>query len=380
MARIYLNSAASGWPKAPGVVEAVSAALAAPPYHPGRVAGQGRDSVRRCRELCAQLLDVPDPSRIVLTVNATHALNLALLGLATRKLRILTSVIEHNSVHRPLNHLAARGVAEIEHIGLAEGGALDRHGFRRALERGPDLVVLSHVSNVTGMVNEIAALFGEAKEAGALTILDAAQSLGCIEVHPLELRADLAAFTGHKGLHGPPGCGGLYVSPEIELSQVIVGGTGVRSDLALHPAEMPARLEAGTPNVPALDGMACALEWTLKRSPAQEQSVALRGQELRLGLAAIPGVRSYAAGGRDCLGVVSFTIDGWDVEDAGQALEESFGIICRTGLHCAPLYHAALGSAPEGTVRFSPSCFTTPEEIEQAIGAVRSLAEAKWRS
>ena len=228
---------------------------------------------------------------------------------------------------------------------------------------------------MTGKANPVEPLFRLAKAAGALTLLDASQSLGWIPVHPCQLHADLVAFTGHKGLRGSPGTGGLWVAPEIELEQIIVGGTGTRSDLEGHPAEMPARLEAGTPNLPALAGLAAALRWREQdggASTANQQRLTAR---LHGGLAEIPRVRLC---GGACpaasSGILSFQIRDWDVEEAGYVLRESFGIICRTGLHCAPLIHAALGTAPQGTIRFSLSGCNSEEDVARALGAVRELA------
>jgi len=190
-----------------------------------------------------------------------------------------------------------------------------------------------------------------------------------------ELNADLIAFTGHKGLRGPSGTGGLYVAPGLELEQVLVGGTGVRSDLRLHPQEMPTRLEAGTPNVPALAGLATALRWHEENNGSFCSVAQARVGQLRNGLRSIPRVRLFGDSEVDFgIGIISFRIDGWKVEETGFVLAESFDIACRTGLHCAPLMHAALGSTPDGTVRFSPSGATSEDEVEQAIAAVRRMA------
>jgi cysteine desulfurase/selenocysteine lyase len=199
-----------------------------------------------------------------------------------------------------------------------------------------------------------------------------------LRMSPESLGADLVAFTGHKALRGPPGTGGLYVSPTVELEQVFVGGTGTRSDLEFHPPEMPMRLEAGTPNLPAFAGLAAALRWhaeTGRSFQEQEQAVA---RKLMDGLEGIDGIQIMGHNRQEGhVPIVSFRVGGWTVGDSGYALANSFGIICRTGLHCAPLIHAAIGSAPEGTIRFSPSGFTTEEEIDSVLEAVKTLAGSR---
>jgi cysteine desulfurase/selenocysteine lyase len=373
---IYLNNAAGGWPKAPGVVEAMNAAIQAPPYSPGRSDSSFGDPVSECRARLAALLEAEDPSRIVLTSGATHALNLAILGLGLRnQAHVVTTVTEHNSVLRPLNHLAVRGDVRITVIGLDGSGHIDIESFDAALRDEPKLVAVNHMSNVTGRVCDVGPLFERAKAVGAVTLLDASQSIGHVPVHPEELHADLVAFTGHKGLHGPSGVGVLFVAPWIDLDRVLVGGTGVRSDLDLHPEDMPIRLEAGTPNVPAIAGLAAALKWRESNGPACEANARRLGRLLNSGLEEMRSVRVFSSvGDTEDSGIVSFRAEGWSVDEAGIVLQESFGIICRTGLHCAPLVHRAIGSAPDGTIRLSLSGLSSDSDIGQAIDAVRRLA------
>jgi len=373
---IYLNNAATSYPKAPGVVDAVRSALTDAPGPPGRTAAEDRSTLDECRDLIAEQLAVRDPHRIVLTPGSTYSINLALWGLGLRAAhRVVTTVTEHNSVLRPLYHLRERHGTSIAIVGLGADGALDMDRFKTALESGATLVAANHASNVTGRVNDVACLFSMAHEAGAVTLLDASQSLGHVPVHPEELGADLVAFTGHKGLLGPPGTGGLYVDPNLDLEPMLVGGTGVRSDLMLHPADMPTRLEAGTPNLPGFAGLAAALRWTAgpeRQGPAVASAMAER---LRDGLRTLRGVRLVDDDSRaQRVPVVSFVVDGWSVDEAGYALACSFGVQCRSGLHCAPLIHQALGTWPHGTVRLSPSAFTTTEEIARAVEAVARLA------
>jgi cysteine desulfurase family protein len=373
---IYLNNAATSWPKAPGVIEAVAEGLTRMPEYPGRSAYAEFDPPEECRMRLARMLGTEQSERIVLTTNATHALNLAILGLGLKPGdEVVTSVTEHNSMFRPLARLEDVIGLRVTAIGMAADGSLDEEAFEQALLRSPRLVAFNHASNVTGRILPVAAMFARARQAGAVTLLDASQSLGHLPVNVRELNADMIAFTGHKGLRGPSGTGGLYVAPGVKLEQVVVGGTGVRSDLRLHPPEMPTRLEAGTLSLPDLAGLAAALRWREEQEGEFVAIEAARAERLRTGMRDIPRVRLFGdADKAPGTGIVSFRVEGWNVEETGYALAVSFGIVCRTGLHCAPMIHAALGSAPEGTVRFSPSGATTEDEIETALKSVWRLA------
>ncbi|MFZ3210331.1 MAG: aminotransferase class V-fold PLP-dependent enzyme [Terriglobales bacterium] len=373
---IYLNNAAEGWPKAPGVAQAVGQALEQPPSSAGRSVSQNLDWAADCRQRIADLLAVPDPRRIALTTSATHALNLAIHGLGLREQAVvITTVTEHNSVLRPLFLLERVGRARIIVIGLDAAGRLDGAALQRALSERPALVAINHASNVTGRVNPVETWFALAKDAGAVTLLDASQTVGQIPVRPLQIGADLVALPGHKGLHGPAGTGALYAAPDVDLEQILVGGTGRRSQSRWHPAEMPERLEAGTPNSPGLAGLAAALAWHDSNGNEFRQNGRYVSRLLREGLRSIPKVRLFDdQPGVEYLDLVSFQVEGWEVEETGLALLESFGIACRTGLHCAPLIHEATGCVDQGTVRLSASGFNSEPEIHFAIDALALLA------
>ena len=369
---IYMNNAATAWPRAPGVAQAVQDAMSDLPEHPGRAATGFEDALTACRSRLAKLFKVSDPNQIILTTCATMSLNVAIGGLQLKSGDLaVTTVTEHNSMLRPLAHAQDRGVA-VDIVGMDETGAIDRAALEQKLEQGPRLVALNHVSNVTGRIQDVGPLFALAKSAGAVTLLDVSQSLGHAPVHPQDLNVDLVAFTGHKGLRGPTGTGGLYVSPELELEPIIVGGTGVRSDLSHQPRDMPTRLEAGTPNLPAFAGLATALDWCMEHGrDCADRELELH-QRLRAGLEAIDDVTVFGHGPWGS-GIVSFHIRGWSVEEAGFILHESFGIHCRTGLHCAPLIHEAIGAGPEGTIRFSLSGFSEEAHVDAAVAAVENL-------
>jgi len=344
------------------------------PEHPGRSGRDSGDFTARCRQALAELLQITDPCRIVLTQNATAALNLAIAGLGHRLQRILTSVLEHNSVLRPLRHLSHRSGARLDILPIDGQGMISLEHYDRFLDPKPDLVVLSHASNVTGRIQEIGQLFRKAHQAGAITLLDASQTIGQIPVHAEELEADMVAFSGHKYLLGPAGTGALYVAPGIELEPLLVGGTGIRSDLEFQPEEMPLRLEAGTPNIHGIAGLAAALQWGEKN---RQQHIE-RGREvfslLCAELPTIPGLEPVGSGPSECcLGILSTRLTRWTPEEAGYVLRESFGIVCRTGLHCAPLMAKAIGCYPEGTIRFSVSGQNSEKEVEALLEALRKM-------
>ncbi|MEI7833604.1 MAG: aminotransferase class V-fold PLP-dependent enzyme [bacterium] len=382
---IYLNNAATSWPKPPGVAQAVAEAIDACPAVGHRQSFARKPdtcplgpTVQECREQLARLLQVSDPFRICITANVTHALNVAIWGLCRAMpvgAHIVTSVAEHNSVLRPLRHLQRwRPDIRVTYIELDAQGHLSETAFRDAIQPGIALAVLTHASNVTGRIYEVAPLFRLAKAAGACTLLDSAQSIGHIPVHPDDLAADIVAFTGHKGLYGLPGIGGLYVAPGIELEPLLVGGTGADSDLEEQPEQMPTRLEAGTPNIPAMAGLLAALRWREREGAAFEQRHMALAIRLRDTLRAMPGITIFDdAPADEWLGIISFTVAGCGVEDVGRKLFLRQGVICRTGLHCAPRMHAALGTGAEGTIRLSPSGFTTDEEIDKVISALARI-------
>ena len=370
---IYLNNAGGAWPLAPGVSRVIKDVLDAMPSPMGASAGYRPDFASECRQRLAGMLNIADPSRIVLTQDATFALNAAIFGLGLNNdSRVVCTVTEHNSVLRPLYHLKRRYPdLRIIPIGLAPKGALDMAHAAHVLAERPSLLVLNHASNVTGRINDVEKLFRLAKAAGACTLLDAAQTLGQIPCHAEGLQADLIAFTAHKCLHGPPGVGGLYVRPGLDLEPFCVGGTDFQCDTLIQPEIMPIRLEAGSPSVATFAGLAQALEWQERHGPEFARRARRLADLLRKTLASVPGIHVLdAADNLLRTPIVSFRLDGWSPDTLSKKLFREFRVISKAGLHCAPLMHGALGTAPGGTVRFSVSGFNTESEIEAAVRAV----------
>ncbi|MDR1241170.1 MAG: aminotransferase class V-fold PLP-dependent enzyme [Deltaproteobacteria bacterium] len=368
MTVVYANNAATAWPKAPGVDQAVAEKIAAIPIHPGRAGFDAPDPETDCRKLLARLLRVEEANRILLTVNATHALNIALHGFPWRPRAVaLTTVADHNAVLRPLYFLQKHGKIRVEHVDVDASGRVDMEKWAFALKKHrPQLAVFTHASNVTGSVNPVEEMCALAKSAGSAILLDVSQTMGIVEVLPQQWSADMVAFTGHKYLLGPPGTGGLYVAPRIDLEPVWVGGTGILSALPDMPPDLPARFDAGTPNSPAFAGLARALLWQREHPPSVSE-IESRARRLAEGLLSL-GVQVTEWRGSHTP-VLSCTFPGCSVEDAGEMLYLSFDIICRTGLHCAPLIHRHIGAGSQGTVRFSLSRFTADEEVERIIAA-----------
>lgn len=374
MASIYFNNAATAWPKAPGLGDILAAHCAQLPVHPGRSgfeAFAAPDPERDCREELAALFRVSDADQILPAANATHATNMALLGMDLREGDVvLTTMAEHNAVLRPLYFLRRHAGIRLVFLEVEPSGRVDPARWEEALKaHSPRLAVFTHASNVTGAINDAATLCSLARHYHARTLVDASQSAGCADVFPEVWGADMLAFTGHKYLLGPLGTGGLWLSPDMDLEPVLTGGTGILSDLTEMPGQMPIRFEVGTPNSTAFAGLAHALAWA-REHPLDAAGMDALLNRLTDGLAEA-GAQLIAWDGPHTP-VLSFVLPDIPPEDTGEMLQSSFGIVCRTGLHCAPLIHQQFGLA-EGTVRFSLSRFTTKDEVEAAIAAVRAI-------
>ncbi|MDI6768902.1 MAG: aminotransferase class V-fold PLP-dependent enzyme [Anaerolineales bacterium] len=381
---IYLDHAATSWPKPPEVMRAMAGFLESAGGNPGRSGHRlsiaaGR-IVYEAREAVAGLLHAPDPLRVIFTQNATHALNIALHGLLSPGDRVVTSGMEHNAVMRPLRALEKRGVAVVV-VPTAPDGTLNPVDFARAVMLGTRLVALNHASNVVGTIAPAAEVAQIAHAAGALLLIDAAQTAG---VMPLDMQAmgiDLLAFTGHKGLHGPPGSGGLVLGEGVDAAQIrplLQGGTGSRSEYEEQPEFLPDKFESGTPNGVGIAGLGAGIQWVMARGmeAIRAHEVALT-RRLVAGLSEIPGVRLYGlADPQRRTAVVSFTVEGWRVSTIGLRLDEEHGVLCRVGLHCAPAAHRTIGTFPEGTVRFAPGPLTTLNEIDAVVDAVKQVVQS----
>jgi len=370
MSLIYMNNAATSWPKPPCVAQAVEKALIELPGAMHRGGVEDFDVFAAVRKKLAPKLGVADPDRIALGCNATWALNAALFGFPLQKGdAVIATCAEHNSVIRPLHVLETQKGIRVVYVDTDRSGRVPLENWHQALhEHRPRLAVFTHASNVTGAVNDAAALAQAAKRSGAAVLMDASQTLGWMQVDAERWGVDMVAFTGHKYLLGPQGTGGLWVREGIQLSPHLVGGTGIHSDKDTMPEDMPLRLEAGTGNEPSCHGLLAALIWA-EENPMDRAACNARLERLKRGLAEAGAAVICPEG--PCTPVVSFNVPGYSPEDVGFMLTDSYGIVCRTGLHCAPKVFEGLGVP--ATVRLSLSRFATEDEVDEAVRAVRDI-------
>jgi selenocysteine lyase/cysteine desulfurase len=381
---VYLDYAATSAIRPAAVTRAVAAYLEHNGASPGR--GGHRRSVAAdrtalvCRQAIAQLLDIRgDAGRIAFFPNATYALNAALHGVLRRGDRVVVTVYDHNAVLRPVHALAA---ARDVHVLMVPGdprGVLDAAAFARAID-GARLVVLNAVSNVLGTALDIAGLTAAAHAAGALVLVDTAQLAGEAAFSVASCGADLVAFTGHKGLLGPQGTGGLWVREGVEVVAFAAGGTGGDSLDRAMPSTYPDHLEAGTQNAPGIAGLAAGAQWLIGAGVASVHArAAVHAAALREGLAQVNGIRLLSPD-HTAAPIITFTSDAMDPATFAMRLDREYGILARAGLHCAPEVHRLLGTASTGAVRFSAGWATTAEDVARALHAVASLAGVRGLS
>lgn len=376
---IYLDNAATTLHKPLQVEQAMLDALRTA-GNPGRGAHEPTLHASRlvyaARCAVAKLLNAPDPSCIAFTSNATQALNTALGGLFRPGDHIITTVCEHNSVLRPLYRLRENGMS-LSFTTADEKGRLQYDQWEGFLRPETRALVVTGASNVTGNGTDLARAAEFAHRHGLLLIADAAQTAGELPLNVQALGIDVLCFTGHKALLGPQGTGGLYVRPGLSVRPLVVGGSGVHSFDEQHPAQMPTALEAGTLNVPGLAGLCAGVEWILAQGV---ETLARREQALTMlfyeRIRDLPNVKIYGDPEMTPRApIVSLNIGDEDSARIADILWEEYGICVRAGAHCAPLMHKALGTAEQGTVRFSFSHFNTEAEVLQAAAAVRELAQ-----
>jgi cysteine desulfurase / selenocysteine lyase len=379
---VYLDYAATSAVRPEPVVEAVARYLRDVGATPGRsghrLAVEAGRIAFRCRRVLAETFNAPgDPGRVTFHLNATHALNAALRGFLRPGDHLVRTAYDHNAVRRPAALLRATGVRETVIPGSPDG-SLDLDAVERALgegRAGARLLAVPHASNVLGTVLPLAALAERAHAAGARLLVDAAQSAGNLPIDVQAMGIDLLAFTGHKGLLGPQGVGGLWVREGVELAPVAAGGTGGDSTPEEMPGAYPDRLEAGTQNGPAIAGLLAGVEWLVREGMGvvRQREAALKAR-LRAALADVPSVRVRSPAGEDGVGIVTITFRGLGAAEAAARLDREYRVLVRAGLHCAPEAHAVLGTEATGAVRFSVGWATTPDHVDRAAAAVRALA------
>lgn len=382
---IYLDNAATSWPKPPQMLDAINqfneeiGANAGRSGHQRSV--QSARIVYETRQRLADLFNLEDPLRVVFSSNVTESINLALNGLLQPGDHVITTSMEHNAVMRPLRYLESQGV-ELSIISCSPTGVLDPDDLIKFIKPNTKLVVINHASNVVGTIQPIRKIGCKVRELGLLMLVDAAQTAGAF---PIDMEADfidLLAFTGHKSLYGPMGTGGLLIGERVDTSlfhPLKRGGTGSHSEFEEQPDFLPDKYESGTLNVLGLAGLNASLEWI--------QSVGIdiiRGHEKALcqqiitGLHSLPGIKVF--GLKDAnkqTAVVSFAIEGLDNARVGELLDEKYGVLCRVGLQCAPSAHKTMGTFPNGTIRFSPGYFNSNEEIDSVLIYLQEIIKRK---
>lgn len=382
MGIIYFDNAATSWPKPPAVLAAMQNFMQNIGGSPGRsghrLSIQAARIVFETREKLASLFNVSDPLRIVLTKNATEALNIAISGSLRPGNHVITSSMEHNSVMRPLRAMEARGI-ELTVIPGTSEGLIDPAQIAGAIKKNTKAIFITHASNVTGTVMPVGEIGYIARKHNLILCVDAAQTAGSLPIDVKEMNIDLLAFTGHKSLFGPTGTGGLYMREglEKEIEPLCIGGTGSRSEMEIQPNFMPDRFEAGTPNTVGIAGLQAGVEFVLsegigKIKKREEDLVKMFIESVKN----VPGIILYGeASPGPRIPVVSFNISGIDPGTVALELDECFNIMSRSGLHCAPSAHKTIGAFPSGTVRFSFSYFNTEGEIVEAIEALKQISK-----
>lgn len=381
-AMIYLDNAATSWPKPESVYQTMDEFLRTKGGNPGRgshsMALAARETVEGVRVLLARFINAPEIKRVIFTLNCTDSLNLGLKGLLSAGDHVITSCIGHNSLVRPLRRLECRGITVTRLPPSPANGVVSISDIEAAITRNTKLLVVTHASNVNGVIQPIEAYGALARGHNLIFMVDAAQTGGKFPIDVQSANVDLLALSGHKGLFGPPGTGILFIGERVELNPLREGGTGSYSEQEEQPTMLPDRYESGTLNSVGISGLGAGLRYIL-----HEGMEKIRGHEQQLteylikGLANIPKVTPYIARNISRQApVVSLNIEGYEPGEVGTILDQVFDIKVRTGLHCAPAAHKTLGTYPLGTVRLSLGYFNTKEEIDLTLNSLEKIAKA----
>lgn len=387
---IYLDNAATSFPKPNIVHETAHDFYKNYGVNPGRtgcdIAVKAGDMIHETRTMFSNFFNkslveagkTKDPHRLCFTSNATMSLNLIINGMIGTGDHIVTSMVEHNSVIRPVNHKVKQG-AEATFVVPDSEGYIDPEEIRKTIKKNTKLVLVNHASNVIGVVQDLKAIGQICKEEGVPFAVDTAQTAGVLPIDMVENNISFLAFTGHKGLFGPTGTGGICVADDAEIAGTISGGTGVKSAYPYHLEEYPYRMEAGTQNLAGIAGLNAGLKWVLEKGVENihkhEMELFARLQE---GLSDIKGVTIWGTKKLEKrVATMSITVDNYDASDIGTMLDVEYEIQTRTGLQCAPLIHEHIGTSPRGTDRFSVGPFNTKEHIELAIKAVGEISATR---
>lgn len=373
---IYLDNAATSFPKPPQVVSAMADALRNYGANPGRgghkLALQAGRTVEKCREAAASLLGVPTPERVIFTRNCTESLNLAIVGMLRKGQEVVCSHGEHNAVMRPLERFVSRGEITVKVLRPDARGLVSPEVLSRAINSHTGLVIICHASNVTGVIQPVRELGAVCQARGVPFLVDAAQTAGILDVTLDGLNADMIAMPGHKGLLGPHGTGLLALREGIDPEPLILGGTGSSSESVRQPDMLPDRYESGTLNLPGIAGLLAGIAFVAKQREEIHRYEGALNDRLRQQLSQIDGLRILGDEDAPRVGITAVVPVGGDSAALADALDAT-GVAVRGGLHCAPAMHSYLGTMRSGAVRFSPGPYTTEREIDDTAALVARL-------
>lgn len=383
---IYLDNASTSFPKPESVYRKMDEVYRFRGANPGRaghrMALQASQTVEEVRRQVADFFHAPDPKQVAFTFNATDALNMAIRGVLEEGDEVITTVLEHNSVSRTLNHLAKEKKLEVARL-HPKGETIGPVEIAARITKRTKLVAVNHASNVTGWIQPVEEIGNAIKEQNPSTLflVDAAQTAGILPIDVQKMKIDLLAFTGHKALYGPTGSGGLIVSAGTDVRPLRVGGTGLNSEEDLQPEDMPDKLEAGTVNIVGIIGLGEGIRFVRE----QGMNVILRKEQrikerFKNELAPEEGITLYTAQNTaEGLGILSFSVNGLSPMDMASILDSEFNIAVRSGLHCAPGTHRFLDTFPSGLVRISLGFFNTDDECDRTIEAVKRIVKESGR-
>ena len=379
---IYLDNAATTRQKPQKVIDAVVNAMTTMGNAARGAHGSSLEASRavfNTRYKLAKLFGCPRADHVVFTANSTEALNIAISGIFNAGDHVITTVLEHNSVLRPLYRLESEGIVDLSFVTADKQGRPKMEEFESLIQPNTRAIVCTHASNLTGEIIDLRQVGKIAKTHNLLLIVDASQTAGCVDIDMESMNIDVLCFTGHKGLYGPQGTGGLCIREGVEIRPFKVGGSGIHSYMKHQPEEYPTRLEAGTLNSHGIMGLSAALDFL---DETGVQAIADKEHALMMrfynAVVDLPGVTVYGdfSDGHRRTAVVTLNIHDYDSSAVSDELSECYDIATRPGAHCAPLMHEALGTVEQGAVRFSFSWFTTEEEVDAAIAAVKEIAES----
>ncbi len=380
---IYLDNAATTFPKPEIVYKTMDTfyrTLGANPGRSGhRMAVAAEKEIEDTRNITAKLFGIKDSRRLILTFNATDAINMGIKGLLKPGDHAITTFLEHNAVSRALNGLEKRKIITVTKVRNSQEGFIDPDDIKNAITSKTRLIVVTHAPNVLGTIQPIQEIGKIAREKNCIFMVDAAQTAGVCEIDVNEYFIDMLAFTGHKGPLGPTGTGGLYVGERLTLDPWREGGTGFEPASLSQPEELPFKLESGTPNTVGIAGLRAGIEYILSKGIST-----IRTHEQNLTNKLIHAFkhdqRFVLYGATDIsqkVGIISINVKGFKPAEIGAILDQSFDISVRPGLHCAPFAHQIMGTFPDGTVRISPGCFNTENDIDLLITALKTIANEK---